>query len=341
MPYAPTSVLATLIEDMEADIRLQGARTLDNLSSKGRVTTSDTVDLNWNVVLSDSATATAAMTVAGVDQNTGDTVRASLSMGTYKIYHQFSISRVDLKDASRRGTQALRKLFAFHVKSAILSIRKQVNNYIWNADGSAGFGGFVGMPVILNNTLSYAGIDPTVRTNWISIKDTNATNRNLTRTLLYNLDTTRDTEEVMYDTIVCHPITLQKYTELFDTVQGVNAIPNATNRTTVDLAPGARYYMGIPIIPDRFCPVGQIVFFESSAIELLSFDLSDADQGQLSSFGLKDNFGTISSADVGGMRINVALLPQTNPGTLTFQLFVIPQMKVENRRMVQAIDRLN
>lgn len=337
MPYAPTAVLKKLIEEREGDIRLRNARTLDLLASKGRVRTADTVDLNWNVILSDSTTATVAMTTAGTDQTTGDTVQATLPIGGYKIYHQFSLDRVTLKDTARRGTQALRRLFAFHVDAAILSLRKQVNNYIWTATGSVGFGGFVGMPVVLDDAAVYAGISPVTYPNWIPILDKNATARALSKTLLRNLETKMDIEEVSYDSIVVAPTMSQKYAELWDTVAQEQAI---INNRVVDLGTGGRSWAGVPIVADRFCPNTQMVFFDSSAIELLSFDLSSADQGVLESFGLKDNFDTVTSAEIGGLRINVALLPQTNPGVLTFQLFTVPQMKVSNRRMVQAITNL-
>jgi hypothetical protein len=296
--------------------------------------------MNWNVIATDSAVAVAAMSVAGVDQNTGDTIQANLGIGSYKVYHQFSLNRVELVDARRRGTNNIKRLFSHHIKAGLLTIRKKINNLIWTGTGIAADGGFVGFPVVLDPAVPYANIDPVAYPNWVPILDTSGANRALTRKILYDFHRVLQLEEVMYNTIVTSPLTSQVYNELFDTIAGNYQISGVTTRSAVDLAPGERHYDGVPIKTDKDCPVGQIVTFDSSCVELMSFDLADADAGQLASFGLKDNFNTIASAEVGGLRINVALLPQTNPGTLTFQMFTIPQMKVENRRMVQAIRAL-
>jgi hypothetical protein len=146
-----------------------------------------------------------------------------------------------------------------------------------------------------------------------------------------------DIQEVGYDTIICHPNTAQRYRELFENTAGIYQNINSAEKGVVDLYGGQLSWNGIPILTDRFCPAGRLVFADTSYIDLMSFDLADSDQGQLEDMGLKDNFNTMASVEVGGLRINVALLPQTNPGTLQFQLFVIPQMRVLNRRMVQGI----
>jgi hypothetical protein len=342
MAYSPLEVLQKVISETVVDLRLRNAPTLDALSREGRVISADFQDLYWNVVVSDSATATVAMTTAGANQSVGQTVQATLGLGAYKIYHQFPLTRVEMKNAKARGTGALKKLFQFHVNSGILAIRKQINNYIWNADGTAGYGGFVGMTKVLDPTAVYANIDPATYTNWVPIVNTSGSARNLTKSLFYTLETAMEVNEVMYNSIVMNPTTAQKYRELFDTTAGAYQIHNVESRTNVDLATGGLYWNGIPILTDRFCPAGQVVFFDSGSLELMSFDLSDADQGVLAKYGLKDNFnGGIGVADLGGLQINVALLPQTNPGVLEFQMFVIPQLKVANRRMVQAILNLN
>lgn len=335
MAFAPTTVLKRLIEDQEVDLRLGKARTLDLLASKGRVRAADTTDLEWNVILSDSATATVPMTTAGSDQNTGDTIPAKLPIGAYKIYHQFSISRVELKDRAARGTKAIRQLFKMHLEAGIKSIRKQVNNYIWNADGSPSFGGFVGLSEVYDPTATYAGINPATYTNWIPIISANGgTGRALTKGLLRDMETLMDLEEVDYDCIVVHPTMSQNYAELWDVIAQEQAV---VNNQVVDLATGGRSWANTPIVTDKYCPNTQMSFFDSNSVELLSFDLADSDRGQLNSLGMTDNFSAMTSAMVGGMMVNFAMIPPVNPGNITIQMFTLPQLKVANRRQVQAI----
>lgn len=337
--FTPSTVLATIIQDMEADLRLRNARTLDALSAKGSVVSTEMIEMNWNVIASNSSTAGVPMTTAGAASSTpaGTTVKATLPIGASKIYHQFDIYRTDLKDASRRGSQALRQLFRFHINAGVLALRKAVNNAIWLGDGTDAYGGVVGMGTVIGTgtNSSYAGL---TAANWISIVDYNATARPLTRTLLNNLDTQRDINESYYDTVVAHPVTLQKYAELFDVLSTTGNITYMQDiNGPRDVAPGAKLYNGVPIISDTDCPAGRIVFFDSNSVKMVSMNLADADQGVVSGYGQQDNFSSIAVADIGGLKINVALLPQSNPGVMTFQLFVVPQLKVENRRQVSAV----
>jgi hypothetical protein len=340
MPYSPAQVLAKIIQETTIDVRLRNAKVLNWLASRGRVRAANRSELNWNVVVNPSATATSAMSVAGTDQTTGDTVQAQLTIGGFKVYHQFSLSRVDMKDAQSRGTSELKKLFEFHIKAGMLAIKRQLNNYIWNADGSAANAGMVGLMRVLDNTLPYGGIDPVTYPTWVTIKNSNATPRPLSKIILMDFHRVQEEQEVMYDAIFTNPTTSQSYNTLFDTTAGNYQLNYNANKNLVDMAPGLRHYDGVPIQTDTFCPAGSIVTFDTDNIELLSFDLTDATQGQLDSLGLFDQFTAMASAEIDGLMVNVALLPQVNPGIITFQLLVVPQLRVQNRRMLQAITNL-
>ena len=354
MPYystGATGTMATLIQAMEADTRLRNARTLDLLSSKGAVGTTDMIEMNWNVIRTDSTSVGATFATGGSDQTVGDAVRATLPIGGFKIYHQFSVSRVDMKDAARRGSEQLRRLFQMNLSAGVLSIRKQINSFLFSGTGVAGTGGIIGFNSVTDHTAAYAGIPYAIYSTaagggWDAIRDRDGattTARALSRSLLYTLDTNRDIYEATYDSIVMHPQTLQKYTELFDTssatIPAVQVqVPLGYNR---DLAPGTKLYNGVPITSDASAPLNQMLFFDSNYVKLVSMDLSNADQGSLTSMGQKDNFETIASADLGGLKLNVALIPQSNPGTIQFQIFAICQLKVENRKYVQVLKELS
>ena len=338
--FAPTTVLAKMIEETVVDTRLSNAVTLDLLAKNGRTRSTTYQDIFWDAIVTTGAVARTTMVTAGTDQTTGATVQATLGLGTYKIYHQFTMNRVALINAASRGVGSLKRAFQMHIDDGILNIRRDVNQLIWAGTGSAGDAGVVGMVNVLDPTLAYANIDPATYTRWVPILNTNATNRALTKTILMDFHRVQKEQEVFYDAIVTSPTMAQTYNALFDTVAGNYQLTGGSNSNVVDLAPGQRHYDGVPIVEDPMCPLNQIVTFEKRNLEVVSFDLSDADQGVLGELGLKDNFSSIKSAKLGGLTLNCALLPQTNPGTFTFQIFTIPQFVVRNRRQVQAINKL-
>jgi hypothetical protein len=337
MAYSSQAILAKIIEETVPDLRLKKAVFLDYLSSKGRVMKGDHTDLYWNAVASGSQTATAAMSVAGTDQTTGDAVQAQLAIGNNKIYHQFSVSLIDMQNAKAAGVGKLKNLFGQNVSSGILALRRQLNTYLWTADGTAANAGIVGINSILNNALPYANINPATYPQWQAVVNTNATARALTRNILYDFSRVLDEQEVYHDALFCTPSMAQTYNVLFDNVAGINSVMEASNETQVDLGFHKRAYNGVPLITDPQMTAGQLVGINPLDVTLYCMDLADSDSGQLDNLSLKNNLNSIASADVGGMTINVALLPQNNPALITFQMFVIPQLKVHNRRSIQGI----
>jgi hypothetical protein len=339
MTFSPQSVLARIIEETVPDLRLRNAVFLDYLSRRGCVRRGDHLDLEWNAIVSNSTAATAPMTTAGISQPTGDSASAKLSFGAHKIYHQFDVQRVDLVNTKRAGIGALKRLFSQNIRGGLLSIRRQLNTYLWTADGTAASGGIVGIGEILKAT-PYAGIDPVTYPLWSSIVATAATPRALTRDILYGFSTLLEEAETYHEALFCRPSLAQTYTKLFDDVVGNYASQVADASGQADLGFTNRAYNGVPILSDPQMPAGQLVGINPNDVELISLDLAEADDGQLAAMGLKDNVNSMASAEVGGLVVNVALLPQNNPGVYTFQMFVLPQLKVCNPRSVQAITRL-
>ncbi len=338
MAYSSTAVLAKLIEEETPDLRLKNAVFLDYLSARGRVQKGDHTDLYWNAVATGSNTATATMATAGVDQTTGDAVQASLTIGSFKIYHQFTVSLVDLQNAKAAGVNKLKNLFRMNTSSGMLAIRRQLNSLLWTGDGLVASAGVVGMNTVLDSAATYANINPATYTQWVPIVATAGAPRALTRNILYDFSRICEEQEVYSDALFTSPGMAQTYNTLFDSVAGINSV--AGFGTATDLGYAARSYNGMPLITDPQMPTGMIVGMNPSDITLLSMGLADADSGQLAALGLKNNLSTISVAEVGGLQINVALLPQSNPGQITFQMFVLPQLKVHNRRSVQGVLKL-
>ena len=341
MAYSSSQIIAKIIEENVPDLRLKNAVFLDYLSAKGCVVKGDHTDLYWDAIASGSSTGTVPMSTAGTDQTTGDAVQASLGVGAYKVYHQFTVGLLDLQNASAAGVGKLKNLFRQNVKGGMIQIRRQLNSYLWNADGTAANGGIVGLAKVLDPTYAYAGIDPVAYPQWTPILAAAAAPRNLTRQILYDFSRILEEQEAYHEALFCTPTMAQTYNNLFDNVAGINAIQLAQKEDMVDLGYSMRAYNGAPLLTDPMMPNGQIVGINHNDIELITMNLTNADQGEISSMGLMNNISSLASADVGGLQVNVALLPQSNPGQVTFQMFVLPQLKVTNRRSVQAITKLN
>lgn len=338
MAYNAANTLAKLIEETVPDLRLKNAVFLDYLAARGNVKKANKIDLSWNAIASGSVAAIAPMTTAGTSQATGDAVPATLPIGAFKIYHQFDVPLVDLVNTRTNGVGRLKNLFKENIYGGMLAIRRQLNTLLWTGDGTASSAGIVGIAPISDPTLSYAGINPATYTQWVPIVSTNGTPRALTRNLLYDFTRIQAEQETYSTSLFASPLMGQTYNNLFDNVAGSVSVQNDKGgKGSVDLGFGTRSYMGIPLMEDPQMPTGRIIGMNINDVELLSMDLGDADQGQVAALGLKSNVNSIASADVGGMVINVALLPQTNPGILTFQMFVLPQLKVANRRSISGI----
>ena len=343
MPFSPVEVLNKIVEDTLVDTRLRSAVTLDTLAARGCTRSVNYSSLYWDVVVSSGSATWDSMSNVAAQSTLGQTVQGSLALGGYKVTHKLSLSRVTLRDAAARGAGELKNLLQMHVNDALLNIRRKVNSAIWLGDGTPAFGGFVGMPVILSNTASYAGIDPTVYPSWTpGVYLTNATPRPLTKSLLLDFRAAEAMNEVMHDTIITSPATAKSYNVLFDSVANYLQVANANGgRGDVDLASGDRAWGGLPILEDPLCPVGQIFTGALGYVDLISYDLAGADSGVTAQLGLSDNFTVIRSSQVGGLCINIAMIPEVNPGTLTFEVFCVPQLRVRNRRMVQCIDKIS
>lgn len=341
MAYSSTAIIAKIIEESVPDLRLKNAAFLDWLSSNGRVMGGDHTDLYWNAIASGSTTATASMSTAGSDQTTGDAVQASLSVGAYKIYHQFTVQLVDVLNAQTAGIGKLKALLQQNIQGGIIAMRRQLNTYLWTGDGTAATGNVVGINQVLNDTLTYAGINPTTYPSWVPITSKAGAPRALTRQILYGFSQLLEEQEVYHTALFCTPSMATTYNTLFDNVAGVNAIMLAQGDNKTDLGFAMRAYNGVPLITDPQMSAGQLVGFNPNDLSLISLDLSGAGAGELNRLGMQNNLTSITSADVGGLKINVAMLPQSNPGSLSFQLFVLPQLKVYNRRSVQGILNLS
>lgn len=336
--FAPTETLKRTINELEVDISLGRAETLDGLAKKGCLQTVKSTDLEWNVSVGGGDAAWGAFTNSGTASNTSSTVSANVSIGSYKVYHKFGINKVVLQNAKTRGVGSQKRLLERHIKDALRVIRRKVNEALWLGDGTANYGGVVGLGVVTNNTLPYANINPATWSNWIAqIIENGGVATALTKATLMDLKELIHVQETDFDCIFTSPATAKAYNTLFDSIAGDLQLTNGYGSGEVDLGTGDRYWHKVPLMEDSFTPNGQIITMYSPDIEVCSFDMSDADYGMMNRFGFNTNIAPITSAEVNGLNVNIAMLPPNVPGVYEFEIFCLPQLRVFNRKSIQGI----
>lgn len=329
--------LNRVIDDKVANLRLTSAKLLTALNEKNRTATRENTSIDWDIDVGGGGAAWESVTQDGQDTSTDDVVPAQLRIGSYRVKHQFKVSKVAITEAASRAPEELKDLFGAHVTRGLTHITREVNRALYLADGTAAFGQMVGLNSVINNTSSYAGINPTTYTSWKSIVLGNGTARNLTKDLLLDLDEAVANNETMYDAIVMSPTTAKAYNKLFD-LQGANNTPIILTSDgrfpEVDLGHGARYYNGYPIIEDPLCPNGIIYFMNSADITLFTFKMR-------SGSAKPSQYEEVVTNNVYGLNLHISELPSNNSAVRKFELFVLPQLRVFSRKSVMVIKDLN
>ena len=203
---------------------------------------------------------------------------------------------------------------------------------IFTADGSAASGEFVGLGKIHDDTYSYAGISPVTYPLWKTLKLTGApagNGRALTKNLLLDLEELIQVNEGGYNLIVTSPNTAKKYNQLFDTVPGggLSGDSSMANRQ-VDLGHGNRTYNGAAILEDPMIPYGAMHFINTNDLDIYSFNMGAVTPQSQQEFKVVPALG---------LNVHVAELPSNNSAVQRFEMFVLPQMRLFNRKSVAAV----
>lgn len=335
MPLTPIEALNKVVEDRLAVAKLMGFRTLANLANKGRVKRATATQINWDVDMGGEAAAWEAVTADGSNTNTGDTVPATLSIGSHRLKHQFSISKVTIQEAANRAPEDLADLFGAYTDRAVNALFRKLNQAIWLGDGTGTYGNFVGINKVADNAAVYAGIDPATWTSWTTLKLTNASNRAFTRDLMLDMDQLVSEQESLYDLVTCTPAIAKAYTKVWDTVAANYSVPVSESSSalkSVDLGHGGRFYNGIPIAEDPQATNNAIWLMNSSDVDLYLFELSN----DPASPGMGRHVVNNSYE----LPIHIAELPSNNSAVRRFEFFVLPQMRVRNRKSLMVIEKL-
>lgn len=335
MPLTPIEALNRVVEDRLAKAKLTGFRTLANLADKGRVKTYKKTQINWDVDMGGESAAWEAVTADGANTNTGDTVPALLSIGSHRLKHQFSISKVAIQEAATIAPEDLADLFGAYTDRAVNALFRKLNTAIWLGDATGTYGNFTGIAKVADNTAAYAGIDPVTWTSWQALKLTNATNRAFTRDLMLDMDQLVAEQESMYDMVLATPAIAKQYTKVWDTVAGSYSVPIAESSAalkSVDLGHGGRFYNTMPIVEDPQATNNQITLLNSSDVDLFLFELSNDPASPGMGRHVVNNSYEIP--------IHIAELPSNNSAVRRFEFFILPQMRIRNRKSLMIIEKL-
>jgi hypothetical protein len=332
----PANALNIVFDDVVANLRLTSARTFDAFRAKGRLQQITKTRIDWTVDIGGGAAAIEAVTADGAATATDDVVPAQLGIGQYRIKHQFSLSKIDINDAKARAPQELADLFRAHISRGITHVTRSLNQLLWTGAAnaaSANIGGF--QTVIADPTATYATINPATVTNWVPVVSANGgTARPLTRALFTELDKLVFEAETTYDMILMNPNMAERYMTLW---QGITLENSAMSSQTalkdgflnVDVGLMRKFYNGIPIIEDPMCPDGEVYFVYSPEVTIYGMPLGDIPSRQDPQF-------TVNNMSL-GIPTFIAELPSNNSAARKFELGILPQLQVFNRKFVAKI----
>lgn len=339
MALTSIETIAKAIEPVIANTRLTSAPTVMNLYARDAMRTKMDTSLNWSVDLGGGGVSVEPLTQDGANTAVDNIVPASLRIGRYRIKHQFPISRVEIEEAAMLAPAEVADLFQAHVIRGINKIMREFNRLVLLGTGSAGDAEIRGLDKIIDNATAYAGIDPTAIGSeaWKAIVNTNATNRALTNDLLLSLLQTIQEQESFFDMIVTSPAVGRVYNKLFnDLAGGFGMTPDEESNglTKVELGTGGRYYQGIPLIEDPMLPAGRMYFLNSMDMDVFSFSFANSASGDMAQTAIIDPSTTY------GLNVHLAELPSNNSAVRKFELYVMPQFRVFNRKSVAVLDKI-
>lgn len=251
----------------------------------------------------------------------GEMVPADLTIGNTAITHNFDI---DLTEATQAAATAsideLKNLYQAHVNRGLIKMYREYNQRIFNGDGTKPSCRIVGLEKVVDNTFAYAGIDPTLYPGWRSIVDTAGTVRDLTPKLLRSFETKMMKAETNYDLIITSPELRETYMDLFDARRSFQIEGNA-RQAMIDLGIGDISYNGRPVVVDPACTPGTMYFIDSANLFLHSYRVK-------------------GDAENSGHAIKIGAIPTQNIYSERWEMGIIPQVQVFNRKSVNALQAI-
>jgi len=325
--------IALLIEERIADLPYRPFPMVNILTKVDQFQTAIKWDANVGGGVASGRAATTNPTVQATDQVVG----ASLPIGDYVIDHTFSILITKLTELGNLpdllAPRALRSLFTAHIDTAFKVIYPKLNQLIWTGTGAADTTNLnvFGMESVIA-AAPYANINPATYPLWASYVNANAgTARPLSKELFAAVEVDMFERGTFYNAI----ITTGRIAELYKTLYEVSEQHTPMGGDGIaDIGYTGLAYKGVPIRKDKDCPEGTLWFVNTGDVELHTFA-----QGN---YGLADpgayEMSTVTDPTKSeGLNFLVGQLPRTNPQSVSYNISIMPQLKVHDRRAFSVI----
>jgi hypothetical protein len=315
MPIAATNPLA----DREAALNL----ILENSNVKltdityptvstitDRVPASQT-EINWGINVGGTATRRKSVVADATSNDTAAKRPCKLPIGEFAIVHSFTLNLIQLEQAIARGaTEDVRNLVATHINDGITEITRDFNSLMYTGTGSDADCAVVGMLTALKPSHNYATLNHAL---WKSI--TTRAPATFSASVLYAHERALSEKGQTYTVIFANPKFVESYKNEFDSRRTFTGGDVSAN---VDLGLGDCYFNGRPIIPDSNCPEGLLIFVDGTKVQIRSYKV----QGD---------------ASVDRLRFKIAELGTRTAYGIEFEMGLIPQLVIRDRRGVSAI----
>jgi hypothetical protein len=294
-------------------------------------------EIKWDANAGGAQVSGRAATSDPTTQATDNVIAASLPIGNYVIDHTFSIQDTDLVQLANLPPQnapaALRNLFQAHVQTAFDVIFPKLNQLLFTGTGASNTTQLQvsGLAAVINNAVAYAGIDPATYPLWVAYVNDNAgTDRALSRELFSAVDVAIFNSGSRYDVCFTTANIAELYKALFNKIVDVQINSPAMN---VDIGSTGLAYNGAPILRDKDCPAEHFYLLDSSKIELRTF----AQGSTLDTAAYPQMAQVVQSQKIQGLNLLVSQLPRTNPQAIKYNISLMAQLKVHDRKAVSVI----
>jgi hypothetical protein len=327
-----SGALATLFEDQIASQWNRAVVLTQLLPFKP----GESKNIQWDVEDQDGAPGTSVL-ADGADVSTynDDAIEpAVLQWGTYS--EAFGVSGKALAAAARVGNPAaLADLFGEKLDRAVMRLTSNINKDWYSGSGATDtIMGLLATGGGLLSTGVYAGIDRSVRTLW---QGNQLLNGGVPRNITINL--MRDMRRLIYiacgemiDLIVCDPIQHEKYGMLLDSQRRYSVdVTLRGKKIVLDGGYRALDFDGIPVIADKACSPGQMLFLNTRYVAIRQLpDALAALPAGMGNAGIVRLHGT-SEEQLGPGQTQ--LTARINPLAVTgdaykFQIVLYPQLQV-------------
>ncbi|MBT9151242.1 MAG: hypothetical protein DDT40_01430 [candidate division WS2 bacterium] len=178
------------------------------------------------------------------------------------------IARTDLQVNQGEATKVF-KLTELQIENAMISMEEDMNKSIFLGDGTGAYAKkIVGLPVIVANTGTYAGINRAVDTWWQARINTATADRPITWELVRRLITAVSFGSIKPNLMVASEELWHIMVDRTDQRMVYYTPVSGASKKVVDLGFDAIHYQGVPIVWDRDCPARTLYVLNTDFLRL-------------------------------------------------------------------------